>query len=1301
MTLRLCSPLAFSLACPRTLPLCVNLLTHPRRFLSVVRQLGTELFILRTHTHAHTHTTRPLAPPPYLEELGIMSSAHARENGGDSSGDITAPASHVTRDAVWHRVFFDGLPTLNLRSAVVETLAMLEAVGFTEAGATVQRLLDTHAAGDWDVALLALPSPADAASWLGCLRSAVVRHAKLAAATPSAKPSSSGVAASLAAVLAEVQRQHRDGGLQPRSSAAAHDSLFAELADDFLRHASTGAVMSGDAAPPQASTNGRVSVFQCAPLPAATTPATPPPLPAAARHALQHWYAARLYAAVACSTSLATPGPLARLLVAYVHHGDGRLQAVVRDNMASRRGSPPLQDPGAAPAGDGISPGDAALVSARIRGVVAGILEYALSIARVRTAVAVAALRAASTSAGSAAAAVAVAGPASEARAGTRHVPQGAALLLRAVAEEVGHYTRSAGEGDAAVAVVHAMQELLFTLVLGGGTAEMRNRPEPAVPSAKRPGAPVAPTHASTGAAFPFVVATARGATLAEADVIVQELFPTLVQQLGLEWPWSPLLRHLASLDKQQPVMADGDTAGAAGWVRWSSHALMDAALLALSRKTYPQRLLNILPGSYERLLSNLDLLPPTRPQGEEGDGATGGSATAALFEMPAYYAEPAAALLAYFRRAGVAGLRVEEVDRVLATATSTHAMVVRLRAQAPSRHGAVAHGGASGDDEDEDEESGRGGGRTTAYAYALTRERVGQLVRRYQAEVLLAAVVVHTQLRVPSQVQQLMRALAPLFLKIHLEWRIHHDGSSAAWLLQPDTAANGGGGASGGPGVRFSAEAVVLLDHVGYEFYPLEWLPAATRQLTRSSSNSGTVTAASEPPLIFSYSLCAAVGHQFQLRLRGTPSGSAGDADLRHPAGPRTSVVMPALPGVLLRDGSVVEEASDAVASAAAWWRTERFLVGLMQLCYLDAKTSSTELEGTLAVSSTRRVLTTSHRGAGGPAGSAGVGETRTSCGLRRARVVAAADVATHRLHALLQQPAVMDAMWGSMDGAAAAPLARDARPGQRREKRPRAAASAADTAAHLQAMQQLLHEYGAASFDATVEAADFALVVAQAFLPSSAGTSAPLSTAAAAASGKSTGALGKPSAGLLRAALEWARAAALHGPNKARVNMLLQPQRAPESYRLTSVNAVLRHAYNSATVDAAWLARCVLRDVPQRIWEKMQADQAERCALAERLGKWMERARNAVGDDDAESNLRHAAAAARVNPLLREQWTQWERVLQQLGLSERAEEAGGVLASSAVADLSSSTGPYTADNITCAQWMWYSPYFAAEMSA
>ncbi|XQJ30380.1 nuclear cap binding complex subunit CBP110, putative [Leishmania guyanensis] len=1218
---------------------------------------------------------------------------------------VLQPAPHTVSRVTARSSISSKVADVRVTASALHTLALLEAVGYTEAGNAARQLWRAHAVGSTS-SLSQHWISEEQRSWVDRLSLTILRQAEALSTTPS---SGGG---KLATLLAEVQQQ----GKQEVQTTAC-DALFSELAHDYLEHvAAAASAASGiHSSKVAASTESKLraperrtsSIFHYEALPPQTAAAvTLERSAAAAGRQQRQWYEARLYAAAACSTGMSAPGPLARLLVAYAHQGDHRLQAAVAANMEcyiSGDHSGQSTEEGAtveSVTSRVTETAAAALARVRLSGVVAGVLEYALCVARARTAGAVAKLRAL-TFALNALPEQLPPCTATTSCAAT-HVPQCAALLLTLITEECSYYQQTAptgsGSGEVGVTaeVLHAVQELLFTVVLGNGTQHMPNRPEPP-PAPKRSGAEG--SGGTSMAPVVMTVATTRGAALPEADAIAQEFFPALVQQLGMEWLWSPLLRHLSSLDKVSvsagAVGARADSTPASFLrVRWSSHMLMDTILLSLARKTYPQRLLNILPGSYERLLSNLDLLPPMRPHDDDGRDADhddvahrGGSPL--LFAMPAYYAETASALVAYFQRAGVSGLRIEETERILTTATSIHAMVVRLRAQAPSRHGADGREDDAGNQSSEELDGYSNSSvasphhqkraRPTSHAYALTRERVEHLISRYQGEVLLAAVVVHTQLRVPSQVQQLMRMLAPLFLKIHLAWRTYHDGSSASWLLQLRTDPSVTGGTAST--VRFSAEAAVLLDQVGYEFYPLEWLPAALAASTATSNPSVEL-------LALPYSLLAAVGHQFQLRLRGTPQGSSGDVTLRHPAGSSTSAVMPSVVRTALLASGKDGNDEETKVTAAAWRRTERFVTRLMQLCYLDPKTSSTELEGTLAVSSTRRVLTAS--GGSSTLSSIGGGNLVSGVHSSGVNVVAAADVASHHLRSLLQQPAVMDAMWGGMENTATATAnGVSLRYGERCEKRPRSVSASAEARGHLRSMQQLLQEYGAASFDTTVEAADFALTIAQAFLPLSTTASAsPFSAASKAGPVASTL---KKSEAFLRAGLEWGGAVVGHAATKARVQMQLQQQQKEGA---SSFSEALAHVYNSATVDTAWLARSALRYVPQRIWEKMCAHRAERLLLIHRHEKWVSRlpGNSPTALEAKQCDLVEAHSA---DPLLMEQWTQWERVLEQLGLSDRL-EGGAVSAASTITSLSSCS----AEDITCAQWLWYSPYFAAEMA-
>ncbi|KPI86173.1 hypothetical protein ABL78_4762 [Leptomonas seymouri] len=1262
------------------------------------------------------------------------------------TSQVTAEASSASqrsaleRSALWHLAFYSQLaahsraiPALLDASshdagaaAVAFSASLLESLGYTKAGSVVQSLLNARMLHVSDSRVLnGMGQPH---SWLDVFSARVRHHA---AQLVSSKRE---VASILVRVVQEAQLQYESEMANARSShnTSPCDALFVALAEDYLEHASADVRTD-------VQYSRHISLFQLAPL--ATSLSSPSSSASTTeRRALvrqqRQWYEARLYAALACAASITVPGPLARLLVAYAHADDGRLQTAADDNLSAhlrvaRNGDATCADSRiSSEAADEQQREPSALAEAteqarvRLSGVVAGVLEYALYAAHISSSAVTAVLNAMTHSAPTALTAALARPFASEGLPSFSNVSPSAALLLVQLTEECGYYqqtasTAASGAKDtasestaaaASTAIVHAMQELLFTIVLGCGTQGLQSRPEP-VTSKKPTSAAAAPASLASGltaaaAAVPMLVTTIRGVSMPEADATAEELFPSLVQQLGMEWLWSPLLRYLSILDKRQSsAAASSDAAGRKGFttphhthlpVRWSSNVLMDAVLLSVAQKTYPQRLLNILPGSYERLLKNLNLLPPMQPQGDDTaeDALASRAAQAALFDMPAYYAEPAAALVSYFQRVGVSGQRLDEVGRILMAATSSHPMLVRLKAQAPplteagedeyekvlAKEAGTEIDGVHSSADGERKVDRRGTAAPT-HAYALTRERVDHLIARYRGEVLLAAVVVYTQLRIPSQVQQLMRTLAPLFLKLQLDWRTHHDGSITSWFLQHSSNAG-----TGTRSVRFSSEAAVLLDKVGYEFYPLEWLPAVASSVCAASSASAELSN-SLPPL--PYSLCAAVGHQFHLRLRGTPLGSSGDVTLRHPAGPRSSVVMPSADIVSLLPGTTKSTDGEAEATATAWRRAERFLEGLLQVCYLDSKTSSTELEGTLAVSSTRRVLTTSDGPSqGGYDGSAVVGGTS---------LIASADIASQRLRSLLQQHAVMNAMWGPTrtSGKTAAPQ-NGSRAGQsqhrRGQKRSRCCVSPeterTEAQSQLRAMRQVLASYGASSFDTTVEAADFLLTVAQSFLPSTAGMAAVLPSAASTPREEKSDAV-------LRSALEWSRAAVASPASRAGINMLLQQQKEAFSGGSAPPRLSLVSAYNSASLDTAWLARRTLRQVPRRLWEKVELQQTLARTLAQREAKWVSQLPGSSAAAAAGNGEKEVVETYCVDPLLLEQWTQWVRVWQQLGL---ADAIGG--GDSFGASLSTTAGPKSAEEMSCAQWLWYSPHFTAEWS-
>jgi hypothetical protein len=152
-----------------------------------------------------------------------------------------------------------------------------------------------------------------------------------------------------------------------------------------------------------------------------------------------------------------------------------------------------------------------------------------------------------------------------------------------------------------------------------------------------------------------------------------------------------------------------------------------------------------------------------------------------------------------------------------------------------------------------------------------------------------------------------------------------------------------------------------------------------------------------------------------------------------------------------------------------------------------------------------------------------------------------------------------------------------------------------------------------------------------------------------------------------------------------------------APTSSAASPVS--LENVYNSASMDVAWLARRTLRHVPGRIWEKISVQQTQARALAQRELKWMSRLPGSPAPTEAalsSEETEKGATQHRIDPLLLEQWTQCVRVWQQLGLADGLD--GG---DSVEALLPASAQPTSADEMSCAQWLWYSPFFSAEWAS
>lgn len=803
--------------------------------------------------------------------------------------------------------------------------------------------------------------------------------------------------------------------------------------------------------------------------------------------------------------------------------------------------------------------------------------------------------------------------------------------------------------------IVHTVQELVFTAVLGAGTALMSNRPTQSPQQ-----------QAQQGDGLRSFTVTHRALTIHEVDALTRHLFPLLLQQLGYEWPWSELLRHCRGLDKLQ-------VSPPFPYVALSSNLLVETVLLRLSSHTYPERLENLLPESFDRVREKLGLLPAPNRSAAEEDGreapAREGRDRARLFFLPEYYQEPVTALQAYYSRTKLGRLRVEEAERVLSVAVSTLPMVVQLRALAPPE-----------EPEDGDEEGGTGRARDHRL-YPLTGARVTALVTRFKAECLLASVIVHTQLETHSQVQGMMRELAPLFLKL----TVALGGNPNALAVPLLTSAGGDGpqaegdasGSSHGS-LGFTDEAKRLINDIGYQFPSIEWLPwfahafharhHRAAQPSSSQTGMGALPSSSSFPLFgpaaagaaaggaavsLPYSVYAAVAHQMRASFH-SPLGSSSSSS---PSGFRSSLVTAPSRKCWLSEylGKEVEESGGGVGELMnPLKRATRILETLMLPCWLDARVSSCDLEGTIAVTATRVVGGNRHGSVGGAAGGGGGGAAGGG-----------GDSLLARLSHLLK-PHILELFWRDSQA--------DDDGGY----------TGKDEEA-VRALTNALLRQGASSFELTMEAKDFVLTTAQCFLPLTGDLSRKVE-------GTARGGAVKPTAELLRGALAWCQSTV--GNNAVRAEVRMRLQQHMQGSQPPSFDSVLPAVYNSCTFDACALARRVLlSEVPARLLEKMRLRRQQSADLIARRDRCIRRIQGHDADADDNGGERGEEAVPlrkEVDRLLLHQFSQWVSLLRAFALwSEEGEEGDGGIRGAAV------TGGELPE-LSAAQWLWYSPYAA-----
>ncbi|KEG15641.1 hypothetical protein DQ04_00011080 [Trypanosoma grayi] len=460
-----------------------------------------------------------------------------------------------------------------------------------------------------------------------------------------------------------------------------------------------------------------------------------------------------------------------------------------------------------------------------------------------------------------------------------------------------------------ATAIVTCVQELIFAIVAGGATAAHAPLPIATSGSLKPKSGSGERQQQQQELEMSARPVAARAITLHEIDALIQHFVPTLLQQVGFEWPWSECLRRATQLDKVQQenaVTTDG--------VRISSRAVFGELLVALSRRTYMARLRCVIPQSLDTLI---DAAFPTKRHNGNGNGAQsdnggGSGGRKPFFVMPAYYQAAGEALLDFFERSGLGGATSQETERVLQRSTDVQPMIIQLQALGSRSNN-------NNDDDDEgnnDREYGDGDTRELLRTVRMSEEEKNRLLLRYRCEVLLASLVVYTQLQTVSVVQQLTRQLGPLFEKLLLPF-LHEP-----MLSRPVVVTRGGHHADGDrvagePVIDFTAEFKVLMDDIHYEFYPLEWVPQVLNAYLRRHVTEEDVS----PPLF--YSVFAAVAYQFGLVLQGSPQGLRGGDGTEH-------------------DVRV---------------KAYRFFTTLLLNSLADTVASSCDLEGAMALAATRRV--------------------------------------------------------------------------------------------------------------------------------------------------------------------------------------------------------------------------------------------------------------------------------------------------------------------------------------------------------
>ncbi|ESL11645.1 hypothetical protein TRSC58_00600 [Trypanosoma rangeli SC58] len=465
-----------------------------------------------------------------------------------------------------------------------------------------------------------------------------------------------------------------------------------------------------------------------------------------------------------------------------------------------------------------------------------------------------------------------------------------------------------------ATITVACLQEIFFAAVVGGAVTPHRLPPVVAKDAPRSIGKVVAGRNKpqqhqqqQEDSSFQMTVrpAVSRALTLHEVDALLQVLLPVLLQQIGFEWPWSECLRRARVLDKLQQT----DVTRADG-VRLNSRAAFDELLAAVGRRTYVSRLQNILPQSYESVFAAAfptAVDNDTAAHDEDGEDTSKTSVRPPLFVIPAYYQAAGEKMIEFFESSGLGGATAQETERVLIRNTDVQPMIVQLQALGSRRTESV---------DDSDGHNPHADDNDLLSTARLSEDEKHRLVLRYRCEVLLASLVVYTQLQTVSLVQQLLRQLAPLFEKLALPLMQERTLRQPFVLQRRQGYLNDGSNSTEGT-IDFTREFKVLMDDIRYEFYPLEWIPEAINAQLRWQTSE---TDASHSAF---YSAFAAVAYQLGLVLHGGPQGLRGGDD------------------------------TDYKVRMKAY----RFFHVLLLNTLVDAVASSCELEGAMALAATRRV--------------------------------------------------------------------------------------------------------------------------------------------------------------------------------------------------------------------------------------------------------------------------------------------------------------------------------------------------------